>query len=68
MAKLRDVIERLLAGGQLTPRFRDHPLVGEWASYRDCHIEPDWLLIDRISGDELILARTGSHADLFRSG
>jgi mRNA interferase YafQ len=68
MAKLRDVIERLLTGGQLPPRFRDHPMVGEWASYRDCHVEPDWLLIYKISGDELILARTGSHADLFRSG
>ncbi len=68
MAKLRDVIERLLAGGRLPPLFRDHPLVGEWASYRDCHVEPDRLLIYKISGDELILARTGSHADLFRSG
>jgi mRNA interferase YafQ len=68
MAKLRDAIDRLVAGERLPPRFNDHPLVGQWSSYRDCHIEPDWLLIYKIDGDELILARTGSHADLFRSG
>jgi mRNA interferase YafQ len=40
-------------------------LKGDWSGYRDAHIEPDWLLIYRIAGDELHLVRTGSHADLF---
>ena len=46
--------------------FKDHPLSGDWISYRDCHVEPDWLLIYKVDGEELILARTGTHADLFR--
>lgn len=43
----------------------DHPLRGVWKGYREFHIEPDWLLIYRVKGDELHLVRTGSHADLF---
>ncbi|WP_205622672.1 type II toxin-antitoxin system YafQ family toxin, partial [Haliea salexigens] len=46
--------------------YLDHPLRGDWKGYRDAHIEPDWLLLYRIEGDELHLARTGTHADLFR--
>ncbi len=45
--------------------YRDHPLRGIWKSYREFHIEPEWLLIYRVKGDELHLVRTGSHADLF---
>ncbi len=50
----------------LPARYRDHPLRGKWHEYREIHLEPDWLLIYRVKGDELQLARTGSHADLFR--
>lgn len=46
--------------------YKDHLLRGNWNGYRDAHIEPDWLLIYRVSGDELQLARTGTHADLFQ--
>jgi mRNA interferase YafQ len=49
----------------LDERFRDHALIGDWKGFRECHIQPDWLLIYRIEGDELQLARTGSHAQLF---
>ena len=49
----------------LSSLYRDHALKGNWNGYRDAHIEPDWLLIYRIKGDELHLARTGTHADLF---
>jgi mRNA interferase YafQ len=38
----------------------------DWGRYRDCHIEPDWLLLYKNDGNDLILARTGTHADLFR--
>lgn len=65
LAKLRVVIEALVARRPLDARYRVHALVGDWAGYRDCHIEPDWLLIYKIIGDELRLARTGTHADLF---
>ena len=63
--KLRELLGLLLAGETLPERYRDHPLKGEWQGYRDAHIEPDWLLIYRVAGDELHLVRTGTHADLF---
>ena len=65
MAKLREVIRLLTEGSPLPPRYRDHSLGGDWKSYRDCHIEPDWLLIYKIDDDDLLLARTGTHSDLF---
>ncbi len=65
VAKLREVIRLLAEGGPLPSRYRDHSLGGDWKSYRDCHIEPDWLLIYKIDDDDLLLARTGTHSDLF---
>jgi mRNA interferase YafQ len=59
------VLELLIAGEELAASYQDHPLKGAWKGYRDAHIEPDWLLIYRLVGHELRLARTGSHADLF---
>ena len=67
MSALRTVVALLASGAQLPQRYRDHALDGEWRSYRECHIKPDWLLIYRIEESQLILTltRTGSHADLF---
>jgi mRNA interferase YafQ len=65
MAKLRAVILTLMADEPLDPRYRDHPLKGAWAGYRDLHLEPDWLLLYRVTETEVYLARTGTHADLF---
>lgn len=65
LEKLREVILELAEGRPLPPRYQDHPLAGDWQRYRDCHIEPDWLLIYKMAGDELYLARTGTHSDLF---
>jgi len=65
MSKLREAILLLSAGGPLPTRYRDHPLGGNWARHRDCHIEPDWLLIHKVDGDDLYLVRTGTHSDLF---
>lgn len=59
------VIEALAVDQKPEPRFKDHKLVGNYAGTRECHIEPDWLLIYINSPDELLLVRTGSHADLF---
>jgi mRNA interferase YafQ len=64
-AEIRRVIERIAAGEPLEPRHRDHPLLGGHAGARECHVEPDWLLIYERTDTELILIRTGTHADLF---
>jgi mRNA interferase YafQ len=49
----------------LPSRYKEHPPSGTWTDFRDCHIEPDWLLIYRIGGDDLYLVCTGTHSDLF---
>ena len=66
MSKLRHVLTLLMVAEPLPPRLKDHPLTGDWRGWRDLHIEPDWLLLYKIDGNDLVLARTGSHADLFR--
>jgi len=66
LLKLRVVIEKLVEGQLLEPKYRDHQLSGNWKGHRDCHIEPDWMLIYKIAGDDLYLERTGSHSDLFK--
>jgi mRNA interferase YafQ len=68
LAKLRDVVLKLADKVPLEERFHDHELVGEYRGFRECHIEPDWLLIYEYYEDMLILSltRTGSHSDLFR--
>ncbi len=65
MEQLRELLLLLLTGDTLPERYEDHPLKGNRRDYRDAHVEPDWLLIDRVDGDELQLVRTGTHADLF---
>jgi len=64
--KLKVLIGKLVWGERLEPRYKDHQLTGEFKGYRDCHIEPDWLLIYKKIGDTLILERTGSHSELFK--
>jgi mRNA interferase YafQ len=65
--KLSTVIEILCAGNPLPGHYKDHPLAGNYSEFRDCHIEPDWIMIYRIERCQLqlVLARTGTHADLF---
>jgi len=59
------VIRKLAGEESLEPKYRDHPLLGEYKRTRECHIEPDWLLIYEATESELLLIRTGTHADLF---
>jgi mRNA interferase YafQ len=68
MCKLDEVLETLCAEQPLAPKHHDHALTGDYIGYRECHVQPDWLLVYAIDGDQLILtaSRTGSHADLFR--
>jgi mRNA interferase YafQ len=65
LSELEAVIDTLVAQEQLAEKYRDHALVGNWHGFRECHIQPDWLLIYRIEDDELQLVRTGSHTELF---
>ena len=64
---LKDVVSLLADGKQLPPEYHDHSLSGKWKGHRECHLQPDWLLIYRYEEDVLVLTltRTGSHADLF---
>ena len=66
--RLRQVIDLLAAGKKLDTKYRDHNLIGGYVGFRECHIEPDWLLVYRIEEEELelFLFRTGTHADLFK--
>lgn len=68
MDKFRAIHELLVEGTPLPERNRGHSLSGAWNGYRECHIEPDWLLIYRIDEAHNILeyVRMGSHAALFR--
>ncbi|HFE66960.1 MAG TPA: type II toxin-antitoxin system YafQ family toxin [Chloroflexi bacterium] len=65
LAQLELVIKTLAAENPLNGRYRDHALIGNWRGFRECRLQPDWLLIYRVEGDELQLARTDSHAELF---
>ncbi len=65
LGKLKSIVDLLVAGDTLPERFFDHSLSGNWSGWRDCHIEPDWILIYKMTSDTLTLGRTGSHADLF---
>ena len=67
LSKLEDILNKLASGEVLSENNKDHQLKGEWKDFRECHIEPDWLLIYRIENDELILyaTATGAHTDLF---
>ncbi len=64
---LTAVIKKLADGETLEAKYRDHQLSGYYGSFRECHIQPDWLLVYQIVEDKLILylSRTGTHSDLF---
>ena len=66
LGKLRTLLASLVEQEPLRARHRDHPLRGIWKGYREAHIEPDWLVIYRVKGEELHLVRTGTHSDLFK--
>ncbi|MFI3218766.1 MAG: type II toxin-antitoxin system YafQ family toxin [Methylococcales bacterium] len=62
-----DILTLLATDLPLPERYSDHPLMGNWLGFRECHIKPDLLLIyEKPTVDKLILARLGSHSELFR--
>lgn len=64
---LEDVLKKLCAKEPLEAKYRDHALTGSYKGLRECHIEPDWLLVYAIDEEALVLvaSRTGTHSDLF---
>lgn len=62
-----DVVEKLLSGISVEEKYRDHELKGNYKGFRECHIQPDWLLVYLVENDilTLTLVDTGTHADLF---
>lgn len=65
MEKLKKLLALLIEVVPLPATYIDHPLKGEWIDFRDAHIEPDWVLIYKISGDIVRFERTGKHSDVF---
>ena len=66
--KLQEIITLLANGETLPESCFDHPLKGDYSGYRECHVEPDWLLVYKITESILVLTlyRTGTHSDLFK--
>lgn len=65
LRKLQEAISMLINQHELPLKYRDHSLLGQYNNCRECHIEPNWLLIYLIEGKDLIFIRTGTHSDLF---
>jgi len=65
---LQEIVKKIASGEALDESCKDHALTGKWKNYRECHIQPDWLLIYYIEKDVLVLtlSRTGTHSDLFK--
>jgi mRNA interferase YafQ len=63
--RIKSIITKLLNEEKLEASHRDHKLFGSYSNRRECHIEPDWLLIFKVIDDRIIFERTGSHSDLF---
>jgi mRNA interferase YafQ len=66
ITKIREVIKKLVKGETLEKKYKDHKLKGKFKNRRECHIEPDWLLIYKIEGDTIFFERTGSPSELFK--
>ena len=65
LGKLKVIVEILVSGQKLPPKFHDHQLIGDCAGCRECQVEPDWLLMYEVQEEEIIFLRTGTHSDLF---
>ncbi len=64
--RLKTVIDAVCEGKELETKYRDHKLTRNYQKARECHIQPDWLLIYEIHEDVIKLRRTGSHSELFK--
>ncbi len=66
ITELKTLVAMLTKKKPLPKKYKDHSLSGDYSNYRESHIRPDWLLVYKLTVDELQLARTGSHSELFR--
>ena len=64
--KFHEVMDLLVREVELPTKYKDHKLQGSFEGCRDCHLEPDWILIYRILKGEVVFERTGTHSDLFK--
>ncbi len=65
LEELEAILTILVEGRPIPEKYRNHPIIAEYEGYHELHIKPDWLLVYKIEGDTLTLARTGSHSELF---
>jgi mRNA interferase YafQ len=65
LKKLVPIVIALSERRPLEPRHRDHAMTGDWIGSRECHVEPDWLLIYEVDAATVTLLATGTHSDLF---
>jgi len=65
MSLIKAVMKDLENGIPLEPKYKEHPLTGNYIGHLECHIQPDWLLIYQLEGNDLTFVRTGTHSDLF---
>jgi mRNA interferase YafQ len=65
LEKVKVIIKNLVNEESLNAKYKDHKLIGNFRGRRECHIEPDWLLIYKVADSEIIFERTGTHSDLF---
>ena len=63
--KIKVIVSKLINEERLEPKYNDHKLIGNYKGRRECHIEPDWLLIYKLEKEKVIFERTGTHSDLF---
>ena len=66
ISKIEEIFRLLASESELPKKYRDHALTGDLIGFRELHILPDWLLVYKIENNDLILARTGTHSDIFK--
>ncbi|MGB7415197.1 MAG: type II toxin-antitoxin system YafQ family toxin [Thermosynechococcaceae cyanobacterium] len=64
--KIKGVIRSLINEEPLAPKYKDHKLIGNYKGRRECHVEPDWLLVYKKMIEQIVFERTGTHSDLFK--
>jgi mRNA interferase YafQ len=65
LTKIKAVMFDIICENILPAKINDHPLAGNYKEHRECHIEPDWLLIYMFKDNEVRFIRNGTHSDLF---
>ena len=67
LTKIKAIMFDIICENPLPPKNNDHPLIGNYKGHRECHIEPDWLLIYLYVSNEVRFVRNGTHSDLYKN-